>query len=96
MKKPYAIKGKKKKCKYLFIQIEERNGEQEYTFRIVREVPIDADNDEIAEHEAKTWYGDEAEENDGRYEFFGGSIVTSVDSVREISKTDYDVLTKYI
>lgn len=84
------------KKQFYLVFIEERNGEQEYTFRkTVEATPetIDAEAKEIA----KDWYSDEdVEENDGHFEFFGGTLQTKVDGWQEITKEEYKILNKYL
>lgn len=88
--------------KYLFIQIHERNGEQEYTQPLVREIKDTDKPDDVAKEIAKTWYCDNDCEvlDEGTdleaYEFFAGCIITSVSSYREITESDYKVLRKFI
>jgi len=96
--------------KYLFIQLEERNGEQEYTQEVLQEVENDADNNAVADELARTWYSNEDVEDDddesetggewdeaaGEYYHLGGCIAVSVKAIREIPKKHYDILKQYI
>lgn len=89
--------------KYLFIEIHERNGEQEYTQPMIKEIK-DSDNPaDVAKETAKTWYDeynnmeilDEGTDFEA-YEFFAGCIITSVSSHREITAAEYNVLKRFI
>jgi hypothetical protein len=96
------MKAKKQdKVKYLFIKIEERNGEQEYTSKMVRTVNSSVKNIEkfVTDTLLKVWYNDDnAKKVRGEdwYEFFGGCIMARLESVEEISKEDFDVLNRYL
>lgn len=90
--------------KYLFIQIKERNGEQEYIQPLVREIKDNEQPNDVAKEIAKTWYDDdnsceifgEGTSCFETYEFFGGCIITKVSSYREITKEEYNVLKRFI
>lgn len=85
-----------KKTKYCFIRISERNGEQEYTFPLVRELESRKSIEKYTDEIARNWYGGEPKKEDGGYYHIGGCVHVSVDSYREISKQDFDVLSKYL
>lgn len=87
--------------KYYYIEIEERNGEQEY--RQPSSVAIDGRKniEKYADDLAKGWYGGSDEdytepEKDGdTYYHLGGTIAISVGRIKEITKDEYDVLKKF-
>lgn len=78
--------------KYFIGQIEEINGEQDYTnLRFFKAESLD---DAIADNakEAGRWYtGDVVAEDDGFY-FHGCQIFVCTGDVKEITKTTYDEL----
>jgi hypothetical protein len=90
--------------RFLLVDIEERNGEQEYRQHMLLEIPSDSkqSNDEIAEEIAQNWYegcrdedNEEQEKEDGGYYFSGGALFAEVTGVRELPEADYLILSKY-
>lgn len=85
------------KTKFVFISLEERNGEREYTHNIVREIPEKTDAWDYGDKNlAAQWYADDADEQDDGYYFNGGEVCVSVKGARDITKEEYDVLKKFL
>lgn len=86
---------------YYFIKIEERNGEQEYTTKLVRQLEKKLSHNELTQwvedNIVKTWYDDDdVEKVDDKFEFFGGCIIVEIGSIEEISEKDFKVLKQYL
>lgn len=84
--------------KYIFLALEERNGEYEYMHRSVHQL---SDSRTItAEKFVKSWlkgfYSGKAEKEGEGYYFFGGELFVKVYSWRFISKRDFNVLRQYL
>lgn len=91
-----------KKTKYFFITLEIRDGGREYLCKLIRFSHSMSAN-KAAEYEARTFWdtrnGKPAkryEPGSEWYEHCGGETMVRVYKVEEISKEDYDVLTKYL
>lgn len=87
------------KYKYVFLSIETRDGEREYTQDRVHRIDKEDSIDKFADEFVKTYFDDEDEESgeeDGGYYQLGGQVHCSVKKVMEISKEDYEVLKRYI
>ena len=70
--------------------LEERNGEQEYSYQYLIHAKDKDEALEIAEDYAKTFYDDEGVELDeDTYYFFGGEIAVTIDLLVEKSKEDF-------
>ena len=84
--------------KFIFATILERNGEQEYSFKIVREIPESADEwNWVEKNVLKDWYDDEsAEKSDNGIYFFGGSLFVKIKVVNIITKKEFDVLNRFL
>jgi hypothetical protein len=84
--------------KYIFLALEERNGEFEYMHRSVHQL-LDSKTI-IAEKFVKNWlkgfYSGKAEKEGEGYYFFGGELFVKVYSWCFISKRVYDVLGQYL
>lgn len=87
-----------KETKFIFATLFERNGEQEYSSKIVREIPESADEWKwVANNILKDWYDDEgAEKSDDGIYFFGGSLFVKIKVVRIITKKEFDVLNRFL
>lgn len=92
--KPIAMKTKE--VKYLYLELESRNGEYEYHHKSVHQLPVKTNEDEFGEDYARDFYGGGSDEQDGGFYFNGGEIHVSVNKVQLITKEQYDVLTKFI
>ena len=84
--------------KYYFVVLEERNGEQEYSIKSTKVVSEGDTIDNLLDRILKQWYPRDEEPpiNNGWYEFFGGSLMAKVDRYEEITKEEYEVLSKFI
>lgn len=84
-------------AKHIFIELNERNGEQEYRQHSLVVANDDEIPENVAEQEAKYWYdATTAEEDETGFFHLGGTVHVSVKRVEVISKEVYDVLNKYI
>lgn len=84
--------------KHFYLQLEERNGEYEYTHRSVHELPdgqIESAQ-RIADLIAKEYYGSNSNNEDGGYYFFGGEIFIKVSSLQLISEEHYNITRMYL
>jgi hypothetical protein len=80
--------------KKYFVEFKEINDGKEYFINSVKET----DNiEETIKTSLENWYDSEdVEENNGVYEFFGGSIVVKEVSHREITDEEFEVLSRFI
>lgn len=95
-----VINPAKPKTKFYFIRIEERNGEREYTYKIVREISTRVKDVEkwIDKNELRSWYDGKPEKviSEEGYYFLGGAVHVQIDSYKEISETDFNTLKNYL
>jgi len=83
--------------KYIFLTLEERNGEYEYTHRSVHQLSSNKTSVEsFVKSHLKRFYGGEVEKEDNGYYFYGGEIFVQISSWRFISKKDFDILGQYL
>lgn len=90
--------------KHVFLTLEERNGEREYTHKSVHILNKEENIDEWAEEYASTYLiGKSENEDDGKsekqddgYYFNGGQYCVSISLVKEISEEDFNILQKYL
>jgi hypothetical protein len=82
--------------KYLYIKIDERNGEYEYTYKLVRAVDINDNPEEVADEIAANFYYDLEKYDDGGYIGTIGYPIIRVVSVNRIDYLDFEVLTRYL
>ncbi len=75
--------------KYYRYDLEEINGEQEYSYNYLIEAENHKEAIEIAERHAGSFYDDRPEIIDGSYVFFDGEITTKVGEVSETTKEDF-------
>lgn len=91
-----VIEEKLKKPQYVIISVEERNGEREYTNKIARKLDGDVDPWDWADEKiAKTWIDGEAEETDDGWMFDAGCYCVSISAIQEITKEEFDIISKY-
>lgn len=88
----------KTKSNYLFIMLEERNGEYEYLHRSVAKLETQSKNvaERVAQNYAKTFYGTPPKKEDGGYYFHEGEVFVQVDSWKFITEDEYNVLKSYL
>jgi len=87
-----------KNTKYIFIELEERNGEYEYTHKSVHELLDDkkTTTNKFVKNHVKEFYGGKAKPYDGGYYFHGGEVFVSISSWKSISKEQHDVLNQFL
>jgi len=83
---------------YIFLFLEERNGEYEYLHRSVHKL---SDNkkttaEHVADNYAKQFYLSKAEKDDGGYYFHGGEVFIKVESWKFINEEQYNVLKQFV
>lgn len=90
----------KKKSKFIHLTLQERNGEKEYTHKIVSQSPkplTDKQAEKWADKYASDFWGEDGEKNDsGWWEFDFGGIWVRVREVKFITEKEYKVLDKYM
>ena len=87
----------KTKTQFLLITLKERNGEFEYSHKLVREIPKEITYTwGFAEKLASQHYEDRSEHEDGIHSFYGGSIAVSVKSVETLTEEEFKTLRKYL
>jgi len=76
---------------YYHLTLEEINGEQEYGYDYLVTAPSMEVAEQIAEEQARSFYCDEdVEKNeDGWYEFFGGSIAVKIAWLAKTTKAAF-------
>lgn len=82
--------------KYLFLKLEIRCGEYEFTSADVHTVPKGMRNNDFAENYAKGFYFSEMEEDDRTYYFNGDEVAVQVLEYAEISTKEYNILRRYL
>lgn len=88
----------KNNTKYIFLTLEERNGEYEYTHRSVRQLPDSKTKtaERFVKDYLKGFYGGKAEKEGEGYYFNSGELFVEVTSWRFISKEDFNILNQYL
>lgn len=84
--------------KYIFLQLELRDGDREHLSETVLEVPDDKTIEEVSNTYLKEFWGDsydEENESDDSVEYSNG-VVGKIERCYEISKEHYDILKQYI
>lgn len=85
--------------KYLLVEINERNGEKEYTFKCLAQCSSEQNNNLIADAIALNWYEDDLDEHPFNRDYFwfdSWSIAVEVGSVYELPQAHYNVLSLYL
>lgn len=85
--------------KYLLVEINERNGEKEYTFRCLAQCSSEQNPKLVADAIALNWYDEYLDEDPydrDSFWFEGGAIAVEVGNVNELPKEHYDVLSLYL
>ena len=80
--------------KYGFFTIESKNGEYEYTHRLIYQ--FEGDINEFGENLAKHFYGGEGEEENGWYMFDALTIAVRFSEAKEMTKEEYDIVYKFM
>lgn len=82
--------------KYVIIHVDERNGEREYTSKIVRQLDGDVNVQEWAdENIAKKWLDFDSEESEKGYYFDAGQFFVFISKIEEITKEEFNIISKY-
>jgi hypothetical protein len=85
------------KAKYIVVDLQERNGEQEYWHPAVLKVPSTSTPEKVANKYCKNFWGTDGKKNeDGWFEFQSGCIWVRVRTIKPITKKEFDVLSKFI
>lgn len=85
--------------KYLLVEINERNGEKEHTFKCLAQCSSEQNNDLVADAIALNWCEDDLDQHpfNRRYFWFDGwSIAVKVGSIYELPQAHYEVLSLYL
>ena len=88
----------KTNTKYIFVSLEESNGEYEYLHRSVHQIPDGrkATADKVANNYAKEFYGGEVEKTDGGYYFHSGEVFIKDFSWQFISEEKFNILREFL
>jgi len=83
--------------KYFILHIFERNGNYEYTHKMLTQMPDNSEQtpEEFLDETARTFYED-SKEKDGDYWWHFGELVTRGDKITEVTKKEYNILQKYM
>jgi hypothetical protein len=86
------------KVKHILIELEERNGEQEYRQFALRTIGSRVKNyNKIGDKIAKEWYASfKPEKYDNGYFHLGGTIFVEVKTIQDITEQEYKTLSKFI
>lgn len=89
---------KTKKTKFIFATLQERNGEYEYSHKIVREVPASVKEIDswVNKNIASKFYGSKPEKDAGGFYFNFGEIFVRLQTAQEISEEEFKVLNRFI
>ena len=85
--------------KYLLVEINERNGEKEYTFKCLAQCSTEQDNNLVADEIAFNWYKDDLDQHLFNREYFwfdGWSIAVEVGNIYKLPQEHYDLLNLYL
>ena len=88
----------KNNSNYLFLQLEERNGEYEYRHHSVHELDDNKKSsaEKFVKKYLKEFYGGESDKEDDGYYFYNGEIFVRINSWDFISEIEYNVLKRYL
>lgn len=83
---------------YLFLVLEERNGEYEYYHKSVHELAGEKRTimKNYVNRYVKEFYAGKPEKGDGGYYFHGGEVFVSIYQYQVIEQKEYDVLRRYL
>jgi hypothetical protein len=82
--------------KYFFRQFKIRDGEREYYSATTFSCDSKEQAEAITQETLLNFYGTEEEEEDGGAYHCGGEVHVSLYSLREVSKLEYDILSKHV
>lgn len=78
----------------ILVHIEERNGEQEYTFHLMTGCR-EGNETKAADQMARTWYDGRAEQSRNEYYHLNGQVAVSVKSWQRVKPEHILILNKY-
>lgn len=84
------------KTKFALFHLKVQNGEYDYKIRSVHEVPVELSVDFLSDLHAKDFYGRFAYSDNGSHYFNGGELAVESKGGVEITKSEYNVLKKYL
>ncbi len=84
------------KKKYVYVSLKVRCGEYEFECKSAHEIGSRKSVSVFGEHWAKNFYSEKSHTDGDVYYFNGGEIAVRCTSSMEITKAEYDVLTKYL
>ena len=82
--------------KYFFRQFKIRDGEREYYSATTFSCDSKEQAEAITQETLLNFYGTKEEEEDGGAYHCGGEVHVSLYSLREVSKLEYDILSKHV
>lgn len=98
----YTLTMRKQKTKFVFLQIGVRTGEYEFNSKGTHELHYRTNITKFAQKYAKGFYSgrpfqyDKPTDPDGEWYFNGGEVCAWVDRVEEITKEQYEVLSRFV
>ena len=85
-----------KKTKFVFLQMKIQCGEYEFNSKSVHEIGSRKSVDKFGEDWAKEFYGKKAYVDGDTHFFNGGEVAVRCCNAQEITKAEYEVLTKFM
>ncbi|HKR05954.1 MAG TPA: hypothetical protein VJY62_15060 [Bacteroidia bacterium] len=82
--------------KYVFITLRVRSGDYDFESKGVHKISSKIDAIDFAEKYASDFYGDKSHEDNGRYYFNGGEVAVDVRRAQEITKEEYDAMSRFL
>jgi hypothetical protein len=83
---------------YIFLRLEERNGEYEYTHRCTLKIPDSQTEtvEKFVKNYAKGFYGSKVEQEDDGYFFNNGEVFVRIREWEFISEGHFNILNRYL
>lgn len=85
-----------KKAKFVFIQVKIQCGEYEFNSKSVHEISSRKSVDKFGKDWVKDFFGKKAWVDGDTHYFNGGEVAARVSNVQEITKEEYQVLSKFM
>ena len=88
-----------KKSKFIYLTLEERNGEHEYTHKIAMPSAKEVTQKQaegMATKYASTFYGEKGRKDDGGFYFNFDTLHVKVEKVELVTEAEFKVLEKFI
>lgn len=82
--------------KHIFIELDLRDGENEFSSKTVLEIDDNKDMDDAAWEYLKDFWGNGEDEWGSEWVTYPNEVIGRVRAVREIPVADYEVLKRYI